>query len=67
MSDVVKIGKNIFISSIPLFLKKIVIRSIYKEIQKYLSITYSNIGKVGINSNYIISYINVFYRLSYWI
>lgn len=52
MSDIVKIGKNIFISSIPLFLKKIVIRSIYKEIQKYLSITYSNIGKVGIIGKY---------------
>ena len=52
MSDIVKIGKNIFISSIPLFLKKIVIRSIYKEVQKYLSITYSNIGKVGIIGKY---------------
>ena len=52
MSDIVKIGKNIFISSVPLFLKKIVIRSIYKEIQKYLSITYSNIGKVGIIGKY---------------
>ena len=52
MSDTVKIGKNVFISSIPLFLKKIIIRSIYKEIQKYLSITYSNVGKVGIIGKY---------------
>ncbi len=52
MSDMVKIGKNIFVSSIPLFLKKIIIRSIYREIQKYLSITYSNIGKVGIIGKY---------------
>ena len=52
MSDNVKIGNNIFISSIPLFLKKIIIRSIYGEIQKYLSITYSNIGKVGIIGKY---------------
>ena len=36
MSDTVKIGKNIFISSIPLPLKKLIIRSIYMEIQKYL-------------------------------
>ena len=46
MSDLV------FISSTPLFLKKIIIRSLYKEIQKYLSITYSNIGKVGIIGKY---------------
>ena len=52
MSDTVKIGKNIFIGFIPLFLKKIIIRSIYTEIQKYLSITYSNIGKVGIIGKY---------------
>ena len=52
MSDTVKIGRNIFISVIPLFLKKIIIRSIYREIQKYLSITYSNIGKVGIIGKY---------------
>ena len=52
MSGTVKIGKNIFIKSIPLFLKKIVIRSLYREIQKYLSITYSNIGRVGIIGKY---------------
>jgi len=52
MSDTVKIGRNIFISAIPLFLKKIIIRGIYREIQKYLSITYSNIGKVGIIGKY---------------
>ena len=52
MSDNVKVGKNIIISSIPLFLKKIIIRSIYREIQKYSSITYSNIGKAGIIGKY---------------
>ncbi len=52
MSDTVKIGKNLFISSIPLSLKKIIIRSVYAEIQKHLSITYSNIGKVGIIGKY---------------
>ena len=52
MSDTVKIGKNFLISAIPLSLKKIIIRSIYTEIQKYLSITYSNIGKVGIIGKY---------------
>ena len=52
MSDTVKVGKNIIISSIPLPIKKVIIRSIYREIQKYLSITYSNIGKVGIIGKY---------------
>ena len=52
MSSNVKVGNNVFISFIPLFLKKIIIRSIYKEIQKFSSITYSNIGKVGIIGKY---------------
>jgi len=52
MSNNVKIGKNIFISFIPLFLKRIIIRSIYREIQRHLSITYSNVGKVGIIGKY---------------
>ena len=52
MSDTVKLGNNILINPIPLILKKIIIRSIYGEIQKYLSITYSNIGRVGILGNY---------------
>ena len=52
MSDTTKIGNNVFISSIPFFMKRVIIRSIYSEIQKYLSITYSNIGKVGIIGKY---------------
>ena len=52
MSGNVKIGQNFFIGHIPFFLKKIIIRGIYREIQKYLSITYSNIGKVGIIGKY---------------
>ena len=52
MSDTVKVGNNIFISSIPLPLKKVIIRSIYGQIQRHLSITYSNIGKVGIIGKY---------------
>ena len=52
MSGNVKVGNNIIISFIPLFLKKIIIRSIFMEIQKYLSITYSNIGKIGILEKY---------------
>ena len=59
MSGNVKVGNNIFINYIPLLLKKIIIRSIYKEIQKYSSITYSNIGRIGILGKYQ-SYIDYF-------
>ena len=52
MSDTVKIGNNMFINSIPLFLKKIIIRTLYSQVQKYLSITYSSIGKVGFIGKY---------------
>ena len=52
MSDNVKIGNNVFINSIPLDLKRMIIRGIYREIQKYSSITYSNIGRVGILGKY---------------
>ena len=62
MSDTVKVGSNIFISSIPLSLKKIIIRSIYGQIQRHLSITYSNIGKVGIIGKYQ-DYIDYFLML----
>ena len=52
MSGTVRIGNNIFISFIPLFLKILIIRGVYREIQKYFSITYSNVGKVGIIKKY---------------
>ena len=62
MSDTTKIGQNVLISSIPFFIKRIIIRGIYREIQKYLSITYSNIGKVGIIGKYQ-DYIDYFLML----
>ena len=52
MSGNVKLGNNVFIKSIPLFLKKIIVRLSYIEIRKYSTITYSNIGRIGILGDY---------------
>jgi len=52
MSDKVKLGNNFFIKAIPLFLKIFVVRLAYIEIRKHLTITYSNIGRIGIIGNY---------------
>ncbi len=52
MSTNVKLGINPVIKIIPLFLKKIFVRLTYIEIRKYTTITYSNIGRVGIIGKY---------------
>lgn len=52
MSSNVKLGNNFFIKIIPLFLKNILVRIGYLEIRKHSTITYSNIGRVGILGNY---------------
>ena len=52
MSANVRLGNNIFIRSIPLFLKNIIVRLSYIEIRKYSTITYSNIGRIGILGDY---------------
>ena len=52
MSANVKLGNNIFIKSIPLILKNIIVRLSYLEIRKYATITYSNIGRIGIIGEY---------------
>lgn len=52
MSANVKLGTNIFIKSIPLFLKNIIVRLSYLEIRKYSTTTYSNIGRIGILGDY---------------
>ena len=51
MSANVKLGNNIFIRSIPLILKNIIVRLSYLEIRKHSTITYSNIG-IGIMGEY---------------
>lgn len=62
MSANVKLGNNIFIKVIPLFIKKAIVRSIYNEIRKYTTITFSNIGRMGIIGQYR-DYINYFMLL----
>lgn len=52
MSGNVKLGNNTFIKLIPLFLKKIFVRLAYIEIRKYTTITFSNIGRIGIIGKY---------------
>ena len=52
MSNNVKLGNNFFIKTIPLLLKIIIVRLAYIEIRKYSTITYSNIGRIGIMGEY---------------
>lgn len=52
MSGNVKLGNNVMIRAIPLFLKKIFVRIGYMEIRKYTTITFSNIGRIGIIGKY---------------
>lgn len=52
MSANVKLGTNLFIKVIPLELKKVLVRLSYLEIRKYTTITFSNIGRVGIIGKY---------------
>ena len=52
MSANVKLGNNVFIKSIPLFLKLIIVKLSYMEIRKYTTTTFSNIGRIGIIGEY---------------
>lgn len=62
MSANVRIGNNFLIKVIPLFLKKIFVRIGYVEIRKYTTITYSNIGRIGMMGKYK-EYIDYFLML----
>ena len=52
MSANVKLGNNPFIKIIPLFLKLPIVKLSYLEIRKYTTITFSNIGRIGIIGEY---------------
>ena len=52
MSANVKLGNNLFIKLIPLFLKVIIVKLSYMEIRRYTTTTFSNIGRVGIIGEY---------------
>jgi len=62
MSSNVKLGNNILIKTIPLILKIILVRLSYIEIRKYTTITYSNIGRIGMLGDYK-KYIDCFLML----
>lgn len=62
MSANVKLGNHPFIKGIPLFLKKPLVRLAYTEIRKYTSITFSNIGRIGMIGKYQ-DYIEEFFLL----
>ncbi len=62
MSTNVKIGSNFFIKVVPLILKNILVRISYIIIRKYTTITYSNIGRIGIIGDYK-KYIDYFLML----
>lgn len=59
MSANVSLGNNSLIRIIPLFMKQVFVRLSYLEIRKYTTTTFSNIGRVGIISDYQ-KYINNF-------
>lgn len=52
MSANVKIGNNPFVKMVPLVLKKALVRLSYIEIRRYTTITFSNIGRIGIIGKY---------------
>ena len=62
MSANVKLGNNFLIKIVPLPLKKLLVRLSYIEIRKYTTITYSNIGRIGIIGKYK-NYIDYFLML----
>ncbi|MBQ2937863.1 MAG: hypothetical protein IJE05_03150 [Clostridia bacterium] len=62
MSANVKLGNHVFIKPIPLILKNILVRLSYIEIRKHTTITYSNIGRIGIIGDYK-KYIDYFLML----
>lgn len=62
MSANVKLGRHPLVKIIPLFLKKFLVRLSYIVIRKYTTITFSNIGRIGIIGKYQ-TYIDLFYML----
>lgn len=62
MSANVKLGNNPFIKVIPLALKKAIVRLSYIEIRKYTTMTFSNIGRMGIIGKYQ-DYMQYFFML----
>lgn len=52
MAMTVRIGHNFMISVLPLFIKKALLKIGYRYIQKYMTITFSNVGRIGMIGDY---------------
>lgn len=52
MAHTVRLGNSIYVRMIPLSLKKLILKMIYKEIQKYTTTTFSNLGKINFLPEY---------------
>ena len=52
MAHTVRLGNSIYIRMIPLPIKKLILKLIYGEIQKYTTTTFSNLGKINILPEY---------------
>lgn len=52
MAHTVRLGNSIYVRMIPLTMKKLILKMIYKEIQKYTTTTFSNLGKVNFLPEY---------------
>lgn len=52
MAHTVRLGNSIYIRMIPLTMKKLILKLIYSEIQKYTTTTFSNLGKINFLPEY---------------
>ena len=52
MAMTVRVGHNFMISVIPLFIKRALLKIGYRYIQKYMTITFSNVGRIGMIGDY---------------
>ena len=52
MAHTVRLGNSIYIRMIPLPIKKLILKLIYGEIQKYTTTTFSNLGKINFLPEY---------------
>ncbi|MCI9178218.1 MAG: hypothetical protein HFJ28_06730 [Clostridia bacterium] len=60
MAHTVRLGNSIYIRMIPLVIKKLILKLIYSQIQKYTTTTFSNLGKINFLPEYQ-AYIDQFF------
>lgn len=52
LAHTVRLGNSIYIRMIPLPIKKLILKLVYSEIQKYTTTTFSNLGKINFLPEY---------------